>query len=183
MLDCSSGTRFPLKVMVLELKFGLMVTVALFPAIGQRKEYLGGNADTLDAEVTIHVAPFVGSHLDVRYGSVYCYTANAVRTWVYGVEGYLHGATSLVDQYEVGVGVYKCGLSVAEHHLVCLHYELVSFQGRHCVIVRNGILCLFFSFQACTFCVSLGFTVCALFSSTLLCIHGRCCHAYQYYCC
>ena len=153
------------------------------PAIGQRKEYLGGNADTLDAEVTIHVAPFVGSHLDVRYGSVYCYTANAVRTWVYGVEGYLHGATSLVDQYEVGVGVYKCGLSVAEHHLVCLHYELVSFQGRHCVIVRNGILCLFFSFQACTFCVSLGFTVCALFSSTLLCIHGRCCHAYQYYCC
>ena len=31
MLDCSSGTRFPLKVMVLELKFGLMVTVALFP--------------------------------------------------------------------------------------------------------------------------------------------------------
>ncbi len=32
------------------------------PAIGQRKEYLGGNADTLDAEVTIHVAPFVGSH-------------------------------------------------------------------------------------------------------------------------
>ena len=153
MLDCSSGTRFPLKVMVLELKFGLMVTVALFPPS------------------------------DVRYGSVYCYTANAVRTWVYGVEGYLHGATSLVDQYEVGVGVYKCGLSVAEHHLVCLHYELVSFQGRHCVIVRNGILCLFFSFQACTFCVSLGFTVCALFSSTLLCIHGRCCHAYQYYCC
>ena len=32
-LDCSSGTRLPLKVMLLELKFGLMVTVALFPPL------------------------------------------------------------------------------------------------------------------------------------------------------
>ena len=53
-----------------------------------------------------HLDVYKRQHLDVRYGSVYCYTANAVRTWVYGVEGYLHGATSLVDQYEVGVGVY-----------------------------------------------------------------------------
>ena len=63
----------------------------IVPTIGQRKEYLGGNADTLDAEVAIYVAPFVGIHLDVRYGSVYCYTANTVRSRVYGIEGRIPG--------------------------------------------------------------------------------------------
>lgn len=33
MLDWSNGTRLPVSVIVLELKFGLMVTVALFPPL------------------------------------------------------------------------------------------------------------------------------------------------------
>lgn len=149
-------------------------------SIGQRKEYLGRDADTLDAEVAVYVASLVGSHLDVRNGSVHGYTADAVRTGIDGIEGHLHGAASLVYQYKVGVGVYKCSLSAAEHYLVGFHYKLMCLQGGYGVVIGYDVLYLLFCFQPGTLCVSLGFAVCALFGSTLLCIHGGCGHAYQY---
>lgn len=141
---------------------------------------MGGDADTLDTEITVDVTALVGRHFHVRYSAVHRYAANTIRTGISRVEGYLHGSSPLIYQYEVRVGSDKSRSSATEHYLVGFQYKFLCFQRCYGIVIRDGIGYLLFRFLAGTLRISLGFTVCTALCVALLRIHGGCHHACQY---